>query len=207
MKKRFDEYVIKDADGDGDELLPLPSRRKLPANSDDLYERTTTVDIYVLTGNKNKRQHRAGQLEEYYEALACDVNSMNERECPNRDHPWEWWLAIGRNRYPILFKMAIDYLSCPCTSCDCERAFSSARRTITDDRNGLGCETIEATQLLKNWLMRDVVKSSLRDLEKHVQKLDKSCDSGVATSIPFSSFCSTSTQDDTPNQSQLSYGR
>ena len=98
---------------------------------------------------------------------------------PDRDNPWEWWLAVGRNRYPILFKMAIDYLSCPCTSCDCERAFSSARRTITDDRNGLGSETIEATQLLKNWLRRDVVKSSLRDLEKHVQKLDKTCDSEV----------------------------
>jgi hypothetical protein len=135
----------------------------------------------------------------YYKALASDVNSTNERECPDRDRPWEWWLAISRNRYPILFKMAIDYLSCPCTSCDCERAFSLARRTITDDRKGLRSETIEATQLLKNWLRRDVGKSLLRDLGKHVQKLDKSCDSEVVASMLFSSICSTSTQDDTPN--------
>ena len=69
--------------------------------------------------------------------LGIDLNTINERDRPELDEPWRWWLQVGRNLFPILFKMATDYLSVPCTSCDCERAFSSARRTITDDRNGL----------------------------------------------------------------------
>jgi hypothetical protein len=203
MKKLFDEYTEAEADDDEQQQLPPPSRRKLPPNSDDLYERAIAVNLHLLTGNKNKRQRRVGQLDEYYESLGSDLNSLHERERPERDDPLAWWLTIGRNRYPILFKMATDYLSCPCTSCDCERAFSSARRTVTNDRNCLGGETIEATQLLKNWLRTGVVKSSLADLEKHVQKLDKNCSVRVAVSTPFSS---TSTETDDFDQSQPSYG-
>jgi hypothetical protein len=76
-------------------------------------------------------------------------------------------------KYPILFKISTNYLSIPSTSCDCERAFSKARRTISDDRNSLGGLTIEAIQLLKNWIQRGVVKSQLKGLAKHVQNIDK----------------------------------
>lgn len=61
--------------------------------------------------------------------------------------------------------MARDYLTIPSTSCDCERAFSKARRTITSDRNALSSDTIEALQLQKNWLNRSVVPSELADLQ------------------------------------------
>ncbi|KAK7189947.1 hypothetical protein PSPO01_03668 [Paraphaeosphaeria sporulosa] len=43
--------------------------------------------------------------------------------------------------------MAIDHLSMPATSCDYERCFSSARRTITYDRNLLSLAIIKALQL------------------------------------------------------------
>jgi hypothetical protein len=95
---------------------------------------------------------------------------------------WAWWLQYGRTRYPIVFKMACDYLSIPSTSCECERAFSKARRTITADRNALSGATIEAIQLQRNWLQRGVVKSSLRDLENLVRKSDKFEGSQVAAS-------------------------
>jgi hypothetical protein len=69
--------------------------------------------------------------------------------------------------------MALDYLSIPATSCDCERAFSRGRRTVTDDRNRLcGC-TIEALQLQKNWLKNGVVNSYLVDLVETITRADK----------------------------------
>jgi hypothetical protein len=63
-------------------------------------------------------------------------------------------------------------LSIPSTSCECERAFSKARRTITADRNRISGATIESIQIIRNWLQRGVVKSSLRDLEELVRKSD-----------------------------------
>jgi hypothetical protein len=73
--------------------------------------------------------------------------------------------GIGRARYLVVFNMARDFLSVLATSCDCERTFSKARRTITCDRNALTGVSIEALQLQRNWLQRRVVQSELADLQ------------------------------------------
>ena len=57
------------------------------SNSDDLYARAMAVDLHLLTGDKNKRQRRVGQLEEYYEALGIDLNTTNERDRPELNEP------------------------------------------------------------------------------------------------------------------------
>jgi hypothetical protein len=137
-------------------------------------------------------QEGAGQVEEYFESLVTDLTTGSERDRELLNDPWQWWLQVGCNRYPILFKIATNYLSIPSTSCDCERAFSSARRTITCDRNSLHGDTIEAIQLQKGWLRRDVVKSLLRELEEHVQNLDKKRDLGATASLAGASFSSVS---------------
>jgi len=48
--------------------------------------------------------------------------------------------------------MALDILSIPTMSADPERLFSGAKITITDRRNRLGIDTIEALECLKSWL-------------------------------------------------------
>jgi hypothetical protein len=196
LEKVFKDYLAAEAEADSsqDSLLGPPSRRKLPSNgnSSDLYERTMAVDLHLLTNAKNKRQRRAGQVEEYFESLVTDLTTGSDRDLELFDDPWQWWLQVGRNRYPILFKVATDFLSIPSTSCDCERAFSSTWRAITCDRKSLHGNTIEAIQLQKGWLERGVVKSSLLEVEKYVQTLNKTWDLGAAASLASASFSSTS---------------
>ena len=60
--------------------------------------------------------------------------------------------------------MAIDFFSIPATSCECERVFSQSKKLITDERNRLKPDTIEACELQKNWLMKGVVASPIHDL-------------------------------------------
>lgn len=170
IRRTFKQYI--EVSAAPDEALPPPSRRKIPPNSNDLYAQTMAVDLHLLTNAKSKRQKRTTQLDEYFDDLLTDVTNASDRELALLDDPWAWWLQNGRDRYPIVFKMATDYLCIPATSCECERAFSRARRTITCDRNSLSYGTIEALQLQKNWLARGVVKSSLLELQKHVQKTD-----------------------------------
>jgi hypothetical protein len=108
------------------------------------------VDLHLLTNAKNKRQKRTSQLDKYFDDLVIDLTNASEQELQLLSDPWAWWLKIGRDKYPIVFKMAVDHLTILSTSCDCKRAFSKARRTITCDRNSLTSTTIEALQLQKN---------------------------------------------------------
>ena len=131
------------------------------------------VDLMFLTGSKShKRQKRASQLEEYFDDLREDLTNASEQQLALLHDPWRWWLEIGRQKYLIVFKIATDYLSVPATSCECERIFSTAKRTITSDRNRLSAATIEALQLQKNWLRHSVVKSEVLKLQQHVQRWD-----------------------------------
>jgi hypothetical protein len=97
-------------------------------------------------------------------------------------------------RYPTLFKVAADFLSIPATSCECERCFSKARRTISDDHNSLRAITIEAVQLQKNWVQRGVVKSSLKELAHFVENVDKKHVALVAFLEGTASFNSQATE-------------
>ena len=68
-----------------------------------------------------------------------------------------WWLEETQQKsYPNLSKMAVDILSIPAMSAEPERLFSGAKITITDRRNRLGSDTIEALECLKSWFgLRD----------------------------------------------------
>ena len=66
-----------------------------------------------------------------------------------------WWLEpTQRKSYPALSTMALDVLSIPAMLAEPERLFSGAKITITDRRNRIGIESIEATECLKSWLSK-----------------------------------------------------
>jgi hAT family C-terminal dimerisation region len=73
--------------------------------------------------------------------------------------PISWW---GRpdmqEAFPTLHRWALDIFACPATSCECERAFSSAKKLITPERNSLADDIIEALECLKAWWNNGLVK-------------------------------------------------
>lgn len=54
--------------------------------------------------------------------------------------------------------MALDTLSIPAMSVECERVFSSTKEKITSSRNRLQEDIIEATECLKAWWDEDVTR-------------------------------------------------
>jgi hAT family C-terminal dimerisation region len=73
--------------------------------------------------------------------------------CPIEVESMAWWLEpTQRATYPNLSIMALDILSIPAMSAEPERLFSGAGITVTERRNRLGTESIEALECLKPWL-------------------------------------------------------
>ena len=57
----------------------------------------------------------------------------------------------GKDDFPTLFQYALDTLSRPAMSTECERVFSRAVKLIAPERNQLGEGIIEACEYLKAW--------------------------------------------------------
>jgi hypothetical protein len=161
--------------------VPHPPQRvlKRPGEEgfDEMNDNILEVDESYMYGagrasrRQANRQRLNNELDGYLSPEARRGDGASHPELV-RD-PMAWWHRVGRQRYPLLYKMALNYLSIPATSCECERCFSSAKRTITDDRNSLSPRTIEALQLQKNWLRHGVVESHLTTLAARLQTRER----------------------------------
>lgn len=78
-----------------------------------------------------------------------------------------WWQQpLQQHKYPNLSRMALNILSIPAMSADVERLFSSAGLTLSDRRNRMGEELLEALECLKSWLkLKEFDIGSLGDTE------------------------------------------
>jgi hypothetical protein len=81
-----------------------------------------------------------------------------------------WWAGMpGKDDFPTLFQYALDTLSCPAMSTECERVFSSAKKLITPERNHLGEDIIEACECLKAWWRNSLIEQQFGHFKKQKQ--------------------------------------
>ena len=67
------------------------------------------------------------------------------------EDPVDWWWQ-RRERFPRLSRMALDLLTIPPSSAECERCFSQAKLIITTQRHGMDDIALAKVQCMKNWL-------------------------------------------------------
>jgi hypothetical protein len=127
---------------------------------DDENKDTSSNNDYSSFG-KRKRNHQVSSRPQKKTHLINELAIFQERDlstddydCPN---PLEWW-HNHQQEYPVLYQMALDLFSIPGMSAECERVFSQAKKLITDERNRLSDEVIEANQLQKHWLRNGLVE-------------------------------------------------
>ena len=86
-----------------------------------------------------------------------EISSYWNLACASPDiTPLDWWKA-HETEYPLLSKIAQDYLSIMATSVPCEQLFSIAGLTITKSRNRLTGKSTRAILCLKSWLEEKVI--------------------------------------------------
>ena len=68
----------------------------------------------------------------------------------NYDEPLKWWKA-NKERFPRLYAMAIDHLTIPPASTECERCFSLAKLTIGTQGHSLKANTVSKLESYRSW--------------------------------------------------------
>ncbi|GBC43629.2 zinc finger BED domain-containing protein 4-like [Rhizophagus irregularis DAOM 181602=DAOM 197198] len=105
--------------------------------------------------SQETREKIINQLETEYEVLKNDSipsipHYLNLPELPALEEydSFTWW-TTNKAQYPILYKMAMKYLSIPATSVPSERLFSDANNLVTFQRTRLDSSIINKIMFLK----------------------------------------------------------
>ncbi|XP_044714529.1 transposase-like protein [Hirsutella rhossiliensis] len=115
----------------------------------------TIDDEFDAWGHTTDRPHRGKRrkVETEWEVWIKQVPSKDDMNVKN---PLAWWVD-RRHVWPILSKLALNIFSTPAMSAEPERVFSDGGELITDKRNGLGDDTVEAEMIQKNWITSKIL--------------------------------------------------
>lgn len=91
-----------------------------------------------------------GATNRYVDAFEQYINQPLESEGTNTLQYWNMRYDSGQQR--DLCQMAVDLLAIPCQSSECERVFSAAKLLVTDRRNRLKDDIVEACECLRYWM-------------------------------------------------------
>jgi hypothetical protein len=125
----------------------------LPVSNEELEEDDEELNTFTAW----EKAHTATQIpdlqDEYEKYIAAPImTGIKDAR--------KWWLESTQQlMYPNLSIMALDLLSIPAMSAEPECLFSGAKVTITDRRNKLGIQMIQAIESLKSWLGSRVLAS------------------------------------------------
>lgn len=140
--------------------IPEPAATTPPRQHDDpeWYDTFTTHCKPIASNDRsaNERRQQEQELESFLTAdLDIHYKTVEDGKPVVKSYimePLRWWRERGEGLYPTLAQMAYDLFAIPAMSSECERAFSAAKRMITDERYRLKQDIIEADQCLKSWI-------------------------------------------------------
>ncbi|KAJ6436371.1 transposase-like protein [Purpureocillium lavendulum] len=115
----------------------------------------TLDDEFDAWGHTTDRPHRGKRrkVETEWEVWIKQVPSKDDMNVKN---PLAWWVD-RLHVWPILSKLALNIFSTPAMSAEPERVFSDGGELITEKRNGLGDDTVEAEMVQKNWITAKIL--------------------------------------------------
>ena len=112
------------------------------------------------------RPPRSSGIDEAIAAIvgepALDITELDELDRWRRyEIPWteqqlsegdpvKYWLGM-RLKYPHLTQMALDTITIPASSCQCERLFSELGDLLEPQRRKIGAQLLAAIQCTRSW--------------------------------------------------------
>ena len=124
-----------------------PIRNHLPISTFDSTTNDNQKSIFVqrLSAISQQRSSNTDELIRYWESVDASFDI----------EPLSWWHTHS-TEYPVLSKMAKDYLSVQASSVPCEQLFSLAGNVVSKKRNKLSESTTRACLCLRSWMIERI---------------------------------------------------
>jgi hypothetical protein len=122
-------------------LLQIPRRRGPPASSID-----ESISAFVDADSGGSE----ASLDEF-ERWRRHEPKWTTEQYMEEGNPVQYWLKL-RPKYPNLARLALDIMTIPASSCDCERMFSELSDLLEPKRRAIGSELLAAIQLVRSWI-------------------------------------------------------
>jgi hypothetical protein len=90
-----------------------------------------------------------GELDEYQRWKKWEPRAEKGSKAAN--NPIKYWVGL-RDRYSNLACMALDLISIPASSCECERMFSELGDLLEPRRRAISPQLLAAIQCVRRWL-------------------------------------------------------
>jgi len=119
--------------------MPVMSNHLTTEEPTELEAAKSIFDIFGDDGIDSEVE--ADELEKYLQEPASS-QALN---------PVKYWMSMEQT-FPVLSKMAMDFLAIQASSVPCERVFSRGREVVTPNRGRLNEESIAKQLALKYWL-------------------------------------------------------
>jgi hypothetical protein len=134
-----------------DEEPPLKRLRVMSA-----LERHRAYRTSSLSGRSSSLEHSLNMDYDEYDHWLSSPDVKND---PLVTDPIQYWWE-RRKDYPRLSQMALDLLSVPPMSAECERLFSVAGQMVSPLRTRLEASTIGITQTLRSWVRNGLIDAA-----------------------------------------------
>ena len=105
--------------------------------------------INELAGGYSDDESEAGADE--YDRWYKHEPKWTQEQFDSGASPVKYWMDL-RPKYPNLARFAIDILTIPASSCDCERVFSELGDLLEPRRRHIGAQLLAAVQAIRAWL-------------------------------------------------------
>jgi hypothetical protein len=134
-------------------LLPITLVNNEPVAKRRRLETSSPFERYQHEQRRTSKsvETKAPERDEYSRWLE-DVNP----EDTDIQDPRTYWLT-KQNQYPRLSRMALDILTVPAMSAECERLFSATGQMVSACRSRLDASIIGLTQSLRSWLKAGII--------------------------------------------------
>jgi hypothetical protein len=111
--------------------------------------RTGAIDDVIGAYTARRNGARAEDLDEYTRWREQEPE-WSLQTYQNDGNAVQYWITMGP-KYPQLSRFAIDILTIPASSCECERLFSELGDLLEPKRRQIGSELLAAFQLIRSW--------------------------------------------------------
>lgn len=102
---------------------------------------------------RSTNRSRAAEKDEYTQY--CSTEVVNENKCGFSSH-LEWWKA-HESQYSQLSQMVKNIFSISSMSAEVECLFSSSKLMISDHRNKIKLNLVEADECIRSWALSELV--------------------------------------------------